>query len=80
MVIGECKIFIGSRGGQGYGRIKYNGKNETVHRIIAHLFLGLDLSDPKQCACHKKECTSRACWNVEHIYVGTHDQNMQDKR
>jgi hypothetical protein len=29
--------------------------------------------------CHKLECKFRDCWNPEHLYVGTHGENMRDK-
>lgn len=77
---GECRIFIGATNRKGYGRIGYKGKNELVHRVVAHLILGLDLNDHSQQALHKTECKSRACCAVEHLYVGTAFQNVRDTR
>ena len=51
----------------------------NLHRLSAHLFLGLDLNSELQ-ALHRKECYSRSCWNPEHLYVGTMQQNMADKQ
>jgi hypothetical protein len=77
---GDCKIYTGFTDYDGYGFVWYKGTNHRVHRVVAHLYLGLDLDDPDQQALHKPGCTSRACWNVEHLYVGTHTQNMRDKK
>ena len=74
-----CWIFMGTVGETGYASIWWQGKMQRVNRLSAHLFLGLDLANKKQVACHKDDkCNNRRCWNPEHLYVGTQQQNVQD--
>lgn len=75
-----CWLFIGShsRGGQGPGQIRYLGKLVSIPRLSAHLSLGLDLSDAKQQANHKQVCPDSNCWNPDHLYVGTQQDNIRD--
>ena len=30
-------------------------------------------------ALHKKSCPNRHCWNPEHLYAGTYEDNVNDK-
>ena len=63
----------------GYVRTIIDGKHYLIHRMSAHVYLGLDLDDPKQLALHKNECHNRACWNPEHLYIGNHVKNVKDR-
>lgn len=75
----NCWEFLGTIGHTGYASIWYQGKMQRVNRLSAHLFLGLDLEDKKQLACHKDDvCTNRRCWNPDHLYVGTIADNVAD--
>lgn len=67
-----------SRSADGYKRVMIDGREIGVHRLSAYIFLGLDLDDKEQQANHKRECTSKACWNPEHLYVGTQKDNIKD--
>lgn len=49
-----------------------------LHRLSASFYLDLDLNNTKLQANHK--CPNRNCWNPDHIYVGTHQDNMNDLR
>ncbi len=62
----------------GYGMTHYEGKSIRVHRLSAHLFLGLDLSDSKVCSLHNIECPNRDCWNPEHLHLGDKQDNAID--
>jgi len=77
-VVGDCWRYLGGCNSLGYGKIYYNGKNDKVHRISAHLYLGFDL-DSKLNVLHKPICNFRDCWNPEHLYIGTHMDNMSDR-
>lgn len=77
--INDCWIYDGgSLIADGHTRVDVDGRVIGVHRLSAYLYLGLDLDDDKQQANHKNECGSKRCWNPEHLYVGTHKQNMKD--
>src|ERR1035437_6756985 len=59
----------------GYGKVKLNGKMVGVHRISYELYNG---SIPaKMCVCHR--CDNRKCINPEHLWLGTHLDNAQDR-
>ena len=68
----------GSKTVDGYRRITIDYKPIGVHRLSAYIFLGLDISNSNSQANHKPECQYKECWNPEHIYIGTHEQNLQD--
>ena len=73
-------FWIGSTSNKGYGLTHVENKHYSVHRISAYLFLGLNLDDPNNQALHKAElCNYRNCFNPEHLYVGTHQDNMEDR-
>lgn len=63
---------------KGYGRIRFQGKIIRIHRLAAHLYLGLDLKSKLQ-ALHKQECLNRHCWNPEHLYIGSNKDNINDR-
>jgi len=62
----------------GYVRTIIDGKHYFIHRMSAAYYHGLDLNNDKILALHKNECHNKACWNPEHIYVGTQKQNIND--
>src|SRR5918911_454862 len=72
-----CWLFTGRLGNAGYGVISYNNIMQCVHRLSAHLFLDLPLDSPLY-VLHKQQCPNRNCWNPEHLYIGTHIDNMRD--
>ena len=59
-----------------YGSTSYRGKGWRVHRLAYHLAkgpipAGLDI-------CH--ECDYKRCCNPDHLFPGTHRDNMLDMR
>lgn len=63
----------------GYGVFQIGRRTFYAHRTSAHIYLGLDLNNRLQQACHKRECLRRDCFNPDHLYVGNAKSNMQDK-
>ena len=61
-----------------YYRIYINGENLGAHRWAAIAFLGCDEFNKDTEICHINECSSPACFNPEHIYIGNHSTNRKD--
>ena len=74
-----CWLYQGSADSQGYGHAGWEGRITLIHRISAHIFLGLDLKS-STLALHKPECPNKNCWNPDHLYLGNHVDNWRDRR
>jgi hypothetical protein len=62
----------------GYGMVQVRGDRIYLHRLSAHIYLGLDLKDKDIQVNHKTTCKSTRCFNPEHIYVGSQAENVDD--
>jgi HNH endonuclease len=57
-----------------YGQITWNGKQYRIHRLIYELIKG---PIPEGIfVCHK--CDIASCIEPEHLFLGTHQENMDD--
>lgn len=69
-----CVLWLGGRHGQGYGLLKINGRMERAHRVAWEMVNG-PIPDG-MLVCH--HCDTPACVNVDHFFLGTQVENMQD--
>lgn len=69
-------IYLGAQS-NGYGQVEFDDRRVNLHRVSAHLFLGLDLCSPLF-ALHKTSCPYKKCWNPDCLYIGTQSDNMYD--
>ena len=73
---GDCLEYVG-RGGTGhrYGLVSLRDMRTTAHRAAYMLAHGA-IPDG-MCVCHR--CDNPRCINPEHLFLGTVQDNMQDK-
>ena len=69
-----CWNFVGAHTSGGYGEIGYGRKVLRTHRITYVAYRG---KIPKGLfVCH--HCDNPPCCNPEHLFLGTHLDNMKD--
>lgn len=71
----ECIEWQGALN-RGRGWMKRNGRPILAHRAAWEEVHGVIPKD--QCVCH--QCDNPRCINIEHLFLGTHIQNMADMR
>jgi len=72
----ECWNWIGHKNNMGYGVITYRGKQRLAHRVVAALYLGLDIENLSIKGLHR--CDNPPCINRKHLFFGTQADNMKD--
>lgn len=72
---GECWIWTGHRTKEGYGLVHVGPSRRVyAHRLAYQLFVGEIVSG--QFVCHR--CDTPSCVRPEHLFAGTHTDNMRD--
>lgn len=72
-----CLLWTGYKCGRngGYGRTRFWQKRQLVHRLAWQMEHG-PIPDG-MCVCHK--CDTPLCVNVDHLFLGTQQENTADK-
>lgn len=70
----ECIEWQGAKSTAGYGQKRLNGKTVYVHRLA---YIEAHGEIPKGLVV-RHTCDNPACYNVDHLIIGTQKQNMQD--
>lgn len=70
-----CWLWIGSTKTEGYGNFSFRGVTWTAHRASWQMARG-DIPHG-MCVLHK--CDTPACVNPDHLFLGTHRDNTNDK-
>jgi|SRR3990167_394241 len=68
-----CWEFTGCLTKAGYGQIRHNKKVLYTHHVSFEYYCG---DRKNNCVLHK--CDNPMCFNPEHLFLGTHRDNMID--
>ena len=72
----DCIISPNGDFGKGYKAKWYKGKTRRHHRVVYALHHGLDIDTMEGVVMHT--CDNPSCINIEHLHLGTHEENMAD--
>lgn len=69
-----CLLWMGAANRKGYGRIRFNKKLYSPHRVVLEHKLGRPLK-PGEDTCHL--CHNPRCVEAKHLSVGSRSDNMR---
>ena len=72
----SCWEFVGGHTRKGYGKLWHNGGMKTAHRVAYEILVG-PVPEAKF-VLHR--CDNPSCLNPDHLFIGTHQDNMADMR
>ena len=73
-----CWEYTGFKDDLGYGRLSYRNRQSLVHRVFYFIQVGGFDIYGDICVLHK--CDNPPCFNPEHLFLGTREDNLVDAR
>jgi hypothetical protein len=70
-----CALWTGAKDSSGYGSVFWQGMARATHRLTWEMANGP--IPVGMCVCHK--CDIPACRTLDHMFLGTHLENMEDR-
>lgn len=75
-----CWLWTASLRGSGYGAFRFGSKVVRAHRVAYELLIGpIPEGDGYHGTCVLHTCDTRSCVNPDHLWLGTHTDNMHDR-
>jgi ribosome-binding protein aMBF1 (putative translation factor) len=71
----ECWPWTAYCNRYGYGQFWFNGRKQNASRVVMMLS-GVDVEGKE--VCH--HCDNPKCCNPNHLFVGTHEENVKDAK
>ena len=75
----KCILWSGLRNKWGYGRIRHKGQMRGAHRVMYCKHHGIDIDSIRGLVV-RHLCDNPPCVNPAHLILGTHADNMRDKK